>query len=118
MFIIIILHKWNEAYQMGASLRRGGVKFNKAIFYVLFYALLTPIGIMIGRPVQEHVKDNHKVFGILQSLSVGIFLYISIGEIILEEFVVSKHKFPKFGALIVGVAFVYLMTKFAPDHAH
>ncbi len=51
MFVIIILHKWNEAYQMGSSLRKGGVKFNKAIIYVVFYALLTPIGIIVAVPI-------------------------------------------------------------------
>lgn len=51
MFVIIILHKWNEAYQMGSSLKKGGVNFKQAIIYVVFYGLLTPIGIAIGKPV-------------------------------------------------------------------
>jgi zinc transporter ZupT len=118
MFIIIILHKWNEAYQMGLSLKSGGVNLKKAIFYVVFYSLLTPIGILVGKEVEKLCKENHRIYGILMSLSVGIFLYISIGEIILEEFVVSKHKFWKFGALLIGVFFVYFMTYIAPDHTH
>jgi hypothetical protein len=56
--------------------------------------------------------------GILSSLSVGIFIYISIGEIILEEFVVSKHKFVKFAALLTGIFFVYFMVILGPPHNH
>lgn len=35
---------------MGASLKKGGVGFKQAILYVVFYSLLTPIGIALGRP--------------------------------------------------------------------
>jgi hypothetical protein len=76
------------------------------------------LGIALGGPTQLLVQNNNRVFGILKSLSVGIFLYIAIGEIILEEFVVSKHKFVKFAALLVGVGFVYVMTQLEPAHAH
>jgi zinc transporter ZupT len=58
MFVIIILHKWNEAYQMGSSLRKGGVSYKQAIVYVLFYSLLTPIGIAIGKPTRDFVESN------------------------------------------------------------
>lgn len=65
MFILIILHKWNEAYQMGYSLKKGGVSQKQAIIYVVFYSLLTPFGIILGRTIESLVENNHKVFGIL-----------------------------------------------------
>jgi hypothetical protein len=68
--------------------------------------------------IETIFKNNGRILGILQALSVGIFIYISIGEIILEEFVVSKNKFLKFGALIAGIFFVFIMIKFEPPHSH
>lgn len=65
MFIIIILHKWNEAYQMGFSLKKGGVKFGQGIIYIGFYGLLTPIGILLGVQAERIVNDNNRLFGIL-----------------------------------------------------
>jgi hypothetical protein len=42
--------------------------------------------------IETIFKNNGRILGILQALSVGIFIYISIGEIILEELIRSKTK--------------------------
>ncbi len=52
------------------------------------------------------------------AIPIGIFIYIAIVEIILEEFVVANNKFLKFFFLLFGVFLVYVMTIFEPAHAH
>lgn len=103
---------------MGMSLFKGGVEFNKAIIYIVVYSLLTPFGILAGRIVLSQVLNNHKILGIIMAIPIGIFIYIAIVEIILEEFVVAKNKFLKFFFLLFGVFLVYVMTLFEPAHAH
>ena len=57
------------------------------------------------------------MLGILMAIPIGIFLYISIVEIILEEFLVSDRKIIKFIFLLLGVALVYVQTLFE-SHDH
>ena len=103
---------------MGMSLYKGGVQFNKAIIYIIVYSFLTPFGILAGRLVLNQVLNNPKILGIIMAIPIGIFIYIAIVEIILEEFVVANNKFLKFFFLLFGVFLVYVMTIFDPAHAH
>jgi zinc transporter 1/2/3 len=108
--VLILMHKWNEAFQMGLSLVKGGIDYSKALIYIVVYSLLTPAGMLIGRLLRQVSHDNHKLLGVLMAIPVGIFIYIAIVEIILEEFLVAEHKILKFVFLLVGVAFVYGIT--------
>lgn len=108
--LLILIHKWNEAFQMGYSLFKGGIPLTKARVYIVIYSLLTPIGVAIGVILRDISHDNYKVMGILMAIPVGIFIYIAIIEVILEEFLVADHKFIKFLFLLFGIFFVYFQT--------
>lgn len=56
---LILLHKWNEAFQMGQSLFKGGIPYSKAIIYIIVYSLLTPIGILLGKILKDFSHDNY-----------------------------------------------------------
>lgn len=95
---------------MGLSLFKGGVDYKRAILYITAYSLLTPLGVFIGRMLREVSHDNYEMLGVIMAIPVGIFLYISIVEIILEEFLIAEYKIVKFLFLLAGVGFVYLLT--------
>ena len=93
---------------MGQSLFKGGIPYSKAKVYIVVYSLLTPIGILLGKLLKDFSHDNYQLLGILMAIPIGIFLYISIVEIILEEFLVAERKLIKFIFLLLGVLFVYV----------
>ena len=52
---------------------------------------------------------NNTIEGICLALSAGTFIYISCAEIIIEEFSISKFKFPKFLAYCAGILFIVVI---------
>lgn len=38
---------------MGLSLKKGGLKLKIATKYIIFYSLLSPLGILIGNPIKK-----------------------------------------------------------------
>ena len=53
---------------------------------------------------------NAILVGVFKSISAGTFIYISCGEIIVEEFAVSKNKGWKFLFYSLGIAFIALLA--------
>lgn len=51
------------------------------------------------------------MIGIANAVSAGTFLYISCGEIIVEEFAIAKNKFIKFFAYCLGILFISFLGK-------
>lgn len=107
MVIAIASHKWTEALTMGVSFVSSKIKVNKAIGYIVFYSFFTPLGILLGYFINS--LGNEKLVGIFMSISVGTFLYISCGEIIVEEFSISKNKGWKFLFYCLGAAFIIIL---------
>lgn len=113
MIIAIVAHKWSEALTVGISFVSAEIKISKSIKYMIFYTLITPIGILLGYFV--HKIGNETVVGIFKAISAGTFIYISCGEIIVEEFSVSKNKLMKFVFYSLGIAFISLLS-LLPEH--
>lgn len=103
MFIAMIAHKWSEALTVGVSFISAGVETKKSTYMIVFLACITPVGVFIGYLISE-MSDF--VVGIALAISAGTFIYISCAEIIIEEFSISKHKFPKFISYVIGIVFI------------
>ena len=48
MIIAIAAHKWTEALALGISFVKSEIKMIHSIFYMAFYSLITPLGVLIG----------------------------------------------------------------------
>lgn len=107
MFIAMIAHKWSEALTVGISFVTAELPEKRSVILIVFLASLTPIGIISGWLLS---KTNDTVTGICMALSSGTFLYVSCAEIIVEEFSISKQKFWKFLAYVVGICFVISLS--------
>jgi len=107
MFLAMIAHKWSEALTVGISFVTAEIPDGRAMCLIIFLASLTPTGIFLGWLLSA---TNDTVTGVCMALSSGTFLYISCAEIIVEEFAISKHKFYKLLAYIVGILFVISLS--------
>ncbi len=98
----MLIHKIPEALALGVSLD----KMNHTLSYVLLliFVLATPIGIGLGMVILGVINPIWE--GLLISVTTGSFLYISLSEIIVEEFSVSRHKHIKFLSMIFGILLV------------
>ena len=103
MFIAMIAHKWSEALTVGISFVSAEIDIKKSTLMIVFLACITPLGVFIGYLIST---TSDFVIGIAQAMSAGTFIYISCAEIIIEEFAISKHKFPKFVFYLLGIIFI------------
>lgn len=67
---------------------------------ILIFSFFTPIGILLGIFLTD--LKSKSVEGVVLSMSAGTFLYVAASEVIVEEFAVTKYKFQKFFAFMIG----------------
>ena len=108
LFLAIIAHKWSEALTVGISFVSAQIDSKSAFNYILFFSFITPLGILAGYYL---TFLNDTVEGIAMAFSAGTFLYISCGEIIVEEFALAKDKYLKFFFYLLGIGFIIFVTK-------
>ena len=84
MILAILAHKWSEALTIGISFINADLEIRRGIQYMIFYAFITPLGILLGSLLRS--LNNEFITGIAKALSAGTFLYIACSEIIVEEF--------------------------------
>jgi zinc transporter 1/2/3 len=78
----------------------------KTMTVVAIFTLATPSGIFLSMLMMGSFAS---VEGVVLALSAGTFLYISLSEIVVEEFSVSRHKYSKFGFFVGGVVLVSIL---------
>lgn len=81
---------------------------------IFLFSIFTPLGIVIGMALTAASKLVEAIF---ISISTGTFLYVACSEVIVEEFAISKNRFIKYlafimgGLLIVGITFFEVYTE-------
>lgn len=103
LMIAIIGHKWAESLTLGLSFFKTGTEKPMFIKMIVIFSLFTPVGLGLGMILNE---GSDLISSIFMSLSVGTFLYIATSEVIVEEFSVSRHKWSKFLAMMVGILLI------------
>ncbi|CAG9321129.1 unnamed protein product [Blepharisma stoltei] len=105
LVIAVTLHKVPEILALCISI--GDMNQKHSITAVALLVMASPFGIVIGMLIMTYVSSF--IVGILLSFTTGTFLYISASEIVVEEFAVSKNKWPKFCSLMFGVTIITLL---------
>jgi len=85
-------HKIFESTSLGANFAKKDVNKKKTIFWVILFSIGNPLGIMTGIFLST---TNDIVAGCLNALSTGTFLYITLTEIVPDEFN-NKDRWLKF----------------------
>ncbi|CAK94768.1 unnamed protein product (macronuclear) [Paramecium tetraurelia] len=93
-------HKWAEGWALGVAFRESSVEQDLQIKFIIFSALLSPVGIIIGMLI---ASESIFVTGIVQSITAGTFIYIASTELIVEEFNKNQNKTIKFILYLLGI---------------
>eukprot|EP01090_Pellita_catalonica_P018390 TRINITY_DN5925_c0_g1_i2.p1 TRINITY_DN5925_c0_g1~~TRINITY_DN5925_c0_g1_i2.p1 ORF type:complete len:319 (-),score=26.54 TRINITY_DN5925_c0_g1_i2:55-1011(-) len=119
LFIAVIAHKWVESFALGISILRTEMRWPKFLKIIAFYVTMVPIGIIIGGVLSEVIsgKSGDVLTACLTAIASGTFLYVSIVDIIIEEFATSEDRFIKFPLLVFGFCSMASLL-FAFDHNH
>ena len=79
----ILIHKSAASLSLGGAFARTGYTTREIIFFLAIFAVITPLGILIGMSI---VDSNKLIDVAFHSLSGGTFVYVACSEIIVAEF--------------------------------
>ena len=125
LFIALVFHQALEAIGLGSVLVKAGFPLGKSIFMVLSYAVTTPIGVAIGIAVSATYNGDdittNAVQGVFDSVAAGLLLYISLVQLIAEDFTRVEEDRPKglgfrlvwYSALFVGAGCMAMLAYWA-----
>jgi len=104
IFIAIIAHKGSASFALGVSLVNAKIRKPLIIRTIIFFSIMTPIGIAIGSVLSEIDSNRTAIWfeAIFDALAAGTFVYIAVLDIINEVFETPQKRWAKFGILIVG----------------
>lgn len=117
-FVAIIAHKFPESFGVAISFIKNKTKPARAWALATIFASISPIGVAIGIAISSSGQsDLNTITAVLISITTGMFLYVSMTEVIPEEFAKPQGKWWKFLFLVGGCAFMtYVSVLTAHEH--
>mmetsp|Transcript_16334 Transcript_16334/g.25124 ORF Transcript_16334/g.25124 Transcript_16334/m.25124 type:complete len:422 (-) Transcript_16334:93-1358(-) len=88
--VAILSHKYLAGFALGCPLAKSKKSLKYTVFFIVFFALLTPMGIILGGVLQRSLMATPWIADIFVCVAAGTFLYISICEIMIPEFSEDK----------------------------
>ena len=116
VFIAILLHKPLDAMSITSLMAARGWKISKQLTVNVVFSLMCPLGAMlfaIGLVVGLDQQNGYQemVLGLALAFSAGIFLCISLGDLLPEVHFHSHDRLKLSGMLLLGVAIAFAIEK-------
>ncbi|KAK0394092.1 hypothetical protein QR680_000561 [Steinernema hermaphroditum] len=125
LFISLMIHKGVEAFSVGLQISRSNAqRFRIVLVTVTIYALMTPVGSMIGVIIQNlDISDVPKEASIviLEGMAAGTFIYVTFFEVLAQERANDYSNLKQLYAIIGGflvIATLQINEHFVQGHSH
>ncbi len=107
ILVAVTLHRFPAALALSSILVKGGEFSKKKILLSMFmFALATPVGAVLAITMLQNM--DHYPIGIALGVSAGIFLYISIGDLLPTVHEVDEKKYNNLFCLALGLLIMML----------
>ncbi|KAF1758428.1 hypothetical protein GCK72_014886 [Caenorhabditis remanei] len=122
LFFSLLLHKSIEAFSVGLQISRSNSDKKKiVIFTILIYALMTPLGTVLGTLLQNtggasFGKDFLIVF--LESMAAGTFIYVTFLEVLAAEKGNRFNSLKQLASIVGGFVVIFLLQIAFGHEAH
>ncbi len=105
ILIAIIAHKGSAGFALGVNLLKANIEPKSIKNILLTFAMMTPVGIFAGwlLSLDSELIGTKIIGGLFDALAAGTFIYISVVNIIVEEFSVNSNRLHKFMYLCIGL---------------
>lgn len=112
LLVAILAHKGSAAFALGINMIRGGILKNTYVKVILLFSIMTPSGILLGSGLSRvfEGETSNLIEGVFDSLAAGTFLYVSVIDIIEEEFSIPGNEALKFLAVMSGLSLMALLA--------
>jgi zinc transporter 1/2/3 len=106
----IALHQPAESIALLVAFLKSGMPRSQIVQYLSIFSCMGPIGVGLGMAVNEYASPV--VDSVMLAVVAGTFVYVGATEVIPEEWEDSAHKWPKFVALMSGIACIVTITQY------
>jgi zinc transporter ZupT len=116
IFIAIMAHKGSESFALCMTLLKHQLPFKQVLFLIIFFALMTPLGIALGVGVShsDSTQNGALMSATLNAFAAGTFLYIStLHHIHFHQHSRDARGMLEFGCLAAGLAAMGLIALWA-----
>lgn len=105
LLIAIAAHKGSESFALCVTLLKHQLSIRKVALIVIFFSLMTPLGISLGTMVtQSATLSSELIAGIFNAFAAGTFLYIStLHHIHFHQHSKDTQGLLEFASLVIGV---------------
>ncbi|XP_010931295.1 zinc transporter 8 [Elaeis guineensis] len=123
LIVALSFHQFFEGVGLGGCIAQAKFKVRPMATMILFFSLTTPVGIAIGFGISSVYNEDSPtaliVEGILNSVAAGILIYMSLVDLLAEDFMnprVQSNGTLQFEinvSLLIGVGLMSLLAKWA-----
>lgn len=103
----ILVHKATESFSLATVMRLANVGGGKAALFLIAFAGLGPLGLLLGGALQTHAGDAAahagSIDGILTGFACGTFLYVAACDLLPEVFHGVERPGLKLAAVVTGI---------------
>ncbi|KIH49367.1 metal cation transporter, ZIP family [Ancylostoma duodenale] len=121
LFLSLLVHKLIVAFSVGLQLARTHAhQLHWVVASVFTFALMSPLGAIIGMAVQSAASNSFSkdlTVTVLQGLAVGTFLYVTFFEVLLHERDNEHPNLLKLLVMLVGFSMIGLL-RLVDNHDH
>ncbi|GJN20298.1 hypothetical protein PR202_gb07658 [Eleusine coracana subsp. coracana] len=111
LMIALSFHQMFEGIGLGGCITQANFKLRSLVMMVAFFCLTTPLGVLIGYGISSRYSENSPtaliVEGLLNSVGAGILIYMSLVDLLAEDF--KNEKVQNNGKLQLGVILCMLI---------
>lgn len=118
-FLAITLHKPLDAVSITSLMAAGGWSAGWRNAVNIGFSLMCPLGaILFFLGVQQFSENQHVIIGCALAFSAGVFICISLGDLLPEMEFHSHNRFRLSFVLLLGIALAYGIGFIEPGHVH
>lgn len=118
-FLAIALHKPLDAVSITSLMAAGGWSAGWRNAVNIGFALMCPLGaLLFFLGVQQFSDNQHIIIGCALAFAAGVFICISLGDLLPEMEFHSHNRFRLSFVLLLGIALAYGIGFIEPDHVH
>ena len=110
--LAIFSHKVIEAIAVGANFAKENVQYQKSIIVIIFYSIMTPVGIILGMMLTSKLEGRSSILtqSIAMSIGAGSFIYLSFHEMSDEHACRGATSFEKMTYFSIGLISMALLA--------
>ncbi|MCA9031491.1 MAG: ZIP family metal transporter [Planctomycetaceae bacterium] len=118
-FLAILLHKPLDAISITALMRAGKWPTRTQFIVNGTFALMCPLGAMLFLlGTSTFIEQQPQLVGTVLAFSAGVFLCISLSDLLPEMEFHSHHRVPLSLALLAGIVLAWCIRYLEPQRAH